>query len=164
MVDFGIIYAPMQKGEEKAVMEVVLSTFHTFVAPAYSAEGVEAFRAFAHEAALKERCHNGDFVFTARNEEGLVGILEMRECRHVALFFVHGVFQGRGIGRNLLALSVEECRKRNRGVEEITVNASPNAVEAYRKMGFLPQKEEQQLHGIRFVPMVLRLQDQEKPR
>jgi len=163
-VDFGIIYAPMQKGEEEAVMEVVHSTFDAFVAPAYSAEGIAAFRAFAHEDALKERCQNGDFVFTARNEEGLVGILEMRECQHVALFFVHGAFQGRGIGRDLLALSVEECRKRNSRVEEITVNASPNAVEAYRKMGFLPQKEEQQLHGIRFVPMVLRLQDQEKPR
>ncbi len=163
-MDFGIIYAPMQKGEEQAVMEVVRGTFDAFVAPAYSVEGVEAFRAFANETALKERCGNGDFVFTARNEDGLVGILEMRECRHVALFFVNKAFQGRGIGRELLALSVEECRKRNCGVREITVNASPNAVEAYRKMGFLPQKEEQQLHGIRFVPMVLPLQDSEKPR
>lgn len=162
-MDFGIIYAPMQEGEERAVIEVVYSTFDTFVAPAYSAEGVKAFRGFANEDALKERCRSGGFVFTARNEDALVGIIEVRQCRHVSLFFVDSAFQGRGIGRELLLLSLEECRKRNQKVREITVNASPNAVEAYRKMGFLPQKEEQQLSGIRFVPMMLSLDGEKTP-
>ncbi len=151
----------MQRGEEKAVMEVVHSSFSAFVAPEYPAKGVEAFQAFANEEALKQRCSCGGFVFTARNDDGLVGVIEMRDCRHVALFFVDAAFQGRGVGRELLALSVEECRKRNRRLKEITVNASPNAVEAYKKMGFIPGKEEQMLHGIRFVPMTLLLQGEE---
>ncbi len=159
-MDSEILYAPMRKGEERAVMEVVHSTFDAFVAPAYSEEGVKTFRDFANEDALRERCNSGAFVFTARNEDALVGVIEVRQCRHVSLFFVDSAFQGRGVGRQLLALSLEECRKRNREVREITVNASPNAVEAYRKMGFFPQKEEQQLSGIRFVPMVLSLKNE----
>jgi predicted GNAT family N-acyltransferase len=33
------------------------------------------------------------------------------------------------------------------------VNAAPNAVSFYQKMGFVPTSEEQETDGIRFIPM-----------
>ena len=39
-------------------------------------------------------------------------------------------------------------------VEEITVNSSPYAVEAYRRLGFVDVDNEKLLDGIRFTPMI----------
>ncbi len=43
------------------------------------------------------------------------------------------------------------------GVRELTVNASPNAVLAYERLGFTPAGPEQTVNGIRFIPMALAL-------
>jgi hypothetical protein len=44
-------------------------------------------------------------------------------------------------------------------LEKITVNSSPDAVGASRRMGFIPTSEEQLVNGVRFVPMGLSLSE-----
>jgi predicted GNAT family N-acyltransferase len=41
--------------------------------------------------------------------------------------------------------------------ERITVKSSPYAVEIYEKMGFEKVGDEQEIHGIRFIPMMLKI-------
>ena len=76
----------------------------------------------------------------------LVGMLHLREPRHVAMLFVRSPFQRSGIARALLASAGDaSC--------EFTVNSSPNAVGAYERLGFRVTGPEQCVHGIRFTPL-----------
>jgi GNAT superfamily N-acetyltransferase len=76
----------------------------------------------------------------------LVGMLHLREPRHVAMLFVRSSFQRSGIARALLASAGDaNC--------EFTVNSSPNAVGAYERLGFRVTGPEQCVRGIRSTPL-----------
>ncbi len=53
--------------------------------------------------------------------------------------------------------SIEICRTRKPDIDKFTVNSSPNAVKAYRKMGFKAIGDERIENGIWFIPMELSL-------
>jgi predicted GNAT family N-acyltransferase len=61
------------------------------------------------------------------------------------------------IGRELLSRAVQKCISTNPELTELTVNSSPNAVSAYRALGFVQSGEEKTVNGIRFVPMSLKI-------
>jgi len=87
-----------------------------------------------------------------------VAIIEVRNNNHVSLFFNKAKFQRKGIGKQLLRYAIGVCLKNNPEIQKITVNSSPNAANAYEKMGFKAEGEEQCINGIKFVPMSLGLQ------
>ena len=84
----------------------------------------------------------------------VVGMIEMRRNRHVSLLFVEQEFQGKGVGGELLGRALELCRRTDSQIREVTVNSSPNAVKAYERMGFQSTGGEQNISGVRSVPMV----------
>ncbi len=49
--------------------------------------------------------------------------------------------------------SIEICKRRKPDINKLTVNSSPNAVKAYRKMGFKGIRDERVVNGICFIPM-----------
>ena len=80
-----------------------------------------------------------------------IGVIAARES-HICLFFVAGPHQRHGIGRRLF----ETFRSRRPSLAPqtpLTVNASPSAVRAYQRLGFVRTGGEQVAGGIRFVPM-----------
>ncbi len=81
-------YRFMQKGEEAKVCFLVERVFNEFVASDYGAEGVNEFFRFANSLALTERARSGQVVLVAERGSDLVGIIEMRECEHIAMLFV----------------------------------------------------------------------------
>ena len=88
-----IIYGPMRPGEAKRVIDLVLSVFDEFVAPRYSNEGVIEFRKFANLEALISRSQSTSFTFTAKANGDLIGMIELLNNCHVAMFFVRKSFQ-----------------------------------------------------------------------
>lgn len=79
----------------------------------------------------------------------MAGIIATRNNgNHIALFFVNSKYHRQGIGRKLFEVVVQ-----NSTGEKITVNSSPYAVKVYKKLGFVPDSEEQIVDGIRFTPM-----------
>ncbi|MCL5108645.1 MAG: GNAT family N-acetyltransferase [Chloroflexi bacterium] len=96
-------------------------------------------------------------MLLAEARDQVVGAVEVRENRHISLLFVEGRLQRRGIARSLLKAAVGICLMAAPGVRELTVNASPNAVLAYERLGFTPAGPEQTVNGIRFIPMALAL-------
>jgi predicted GNAT family N-acyltransferase len=76
---------------------------------------------------------------------------------HISLFFVDGVRQKRGVGRQLMKRAVAACKKSRPEIKSLSVNSSPNAVNIYQNLGFIVSKPEQQTNGIRYVTMVLDL-------
>ena len=147
----------MQPGEEPGVIDLVSKVFNEFVAPLYPPEGVSEFMKYLREDELAQRLRSGNFVLLAKSSVDIIGVVEVRDSSHIALLFVKGSHQKKGIGRELLKIAVENCKTLNPDILSISVNSSPNAVSAYRAMGFTAIKPEQLVNGIRFTPMELSL-------
>jgi GNAT superfamily N-acetyltransferase len=129
------------------------------VAPLFSEEGINEFRSFIDPPRLRERLSPTSFILVAEIDIKMVGVIGVRDWGHVFLLFVKGDQQRKGIARSLLSEVLKRGRKARPDLERITVNSSPNAVEAYRRMGFIPTSGEQLTNGIRYVPMAMELSE-----
>ncbi|MBW2411254.1 MAG: GNAT family N-acetyltransferase [Deltaproteobacteria bacterium] len=147
----------MEPGEERGVIDLVSTVFNEYVAPLYSPEGVSEFMKYLREDELAHRIHSGNFVLLAKSGVDIIGVVEVRDNSHIAMLFVKGSHQKLGIGKELLKIAIEKCKTLNPDTRCITVNSFPNAVSAYRTMGFNARKPEQAVNGIRFTPMELSL-------
>jgi len=147
----------MQPGEEIQVIDLVSRVFTQYVAPLYSDDGIREFMKYLDPSILAERSKGDHRVQVAESHDEIIGMIEIRGYSHVALFFVATEQQRKGIGRELLNKAVRECISINPDLAEITVNSSPNAVFAYRALGFTEKDKEKTVNGIRFVPMALKL-------
>lgn len=133
--------------EREAALDLALSVFMQYEAPDYSEQGIKSFTDFIN--ANKEA---NDFleIYGAYKDDAIIGVIATRNNdNHIALLFVEGKYHNQGIGRNLFDTIVLQ---KARG-DKITVNSSPFAVGFYKKMGFIPDSEEQIADGIRFTPM-----------
>jgi len=144
-----IIYRQIHPSETAAVSSLAREVFDQFVAPHYPTEGVAEFHRYASVEALSQRHKSGHITLVEHSGE-LVGLLHLREPRHVSMLFVQSSRQRGGIARGLLAAAGTlagdtDC--------QFTVSSSPNAVSAYERLGFRITGSEQCVHGIRFVPM-----------
>lgn len=90
-----------------------------------------------------------------RKEMKVAGLLEMKKFNHISMLFVASKNQRQDIGCSLLNKAIELCKKKNIGVNELTVHSSPNAVLAYEKLGFERLGEEVVKNGIKYIPMKL---------
>ncbi|NIS25542.1 GNAT family N-acetyltransferase [candidate division KSB1 bacterium] len=146
---------PMQSGEEPAVCELVIRVFNDFVAQHYSPQGIAEFLKYVQPDLLRHRSQSNHFVLVATTTDEFVGMIEMRNHRHVSLLFVDKRFQGRGMSRNLLDKASAICHEHEPDLHAVTVHSSPNAVHIYEKLGFRQTESEQTVNGIRFIPMKL---------
>ena len=147
----------MVPGEEETVINIVTEVFNEFVAPQYSEEGITEFYKYANATTLAERSKENHFTIIAERNNITVAIIEIRDNSHISLFFNKAKFQRKGIGKQLLNYAIGVSLQSNPNIQKITVNSSPNATKAYRKMGFIVDGEEQCVHGIKFIPMSLEL-------
>ncbi|MBU2601335.1 MAG: GNAT family N-acetyltransferase [Actinobacteria bacterium] len=145
----------MAPGEEAAVLALVMAGFDEFVRPDFTDEGVAEFERSARSFVLDRP--DDHFLAVAEEGDRLLGMLDLRDGSHIALFFVDAGRQGRGIGRSLLAHAIERCRVADPDVGTMSVNSSPWAVPAYERLGFVAVDVESELKGIRFVPMIKQL-------
>jgi GNAT superfamily N-acetyltransferase len=145
----------MRPGEERRVSRLVKKVFLEFVAPGFSTRGRRHFLGFVRPSALRRLVAENHVIFVAERmgTEALLGVIDIRDGSHVSLFFVSGRHQRKGIGRVLLQKAVDRCGKKRR---TLTVNASPNAVSAYRALGFRRLHPEPEKNGIRYVSMARR--------
>lgn len=156
-MDSRIKYRRMKHGDEARVSEFISAVFDQYVAPGFSQKGIDEFMKYIEPDAMENQLKGNHVAFIAAFGTEIIGVIEIRDRGHVALFFVDGRFQRMGIGKKLLQKALKFCIDKDPIFQEITVNASPNSITAYEKMGFEPTDVEQCVNGIRFVPMVLRL-------
>ena len=156
-MDLAFQYRFMKPGEETSVSRFIGRVFNQFVAHQYVQEGIDAFYRYIYPPLIQIRCSKTSFVMVAVADGVIASIIEMRDFEHVALFFTGGLYQGRGVGGTLMKKAVSVCKKKRPDLSKVTVNASPNAVEIYKKLGFEKKDREQLKNGIRFVPMAYSL-------
>ena len=138
-------------------MELVWRTFSTFNASDYSIEGQENFKNFLFDQKLYQQYAIGNYeLLTAFDQSRLVGVLLLRENRHISLLFVDGDYHRRGVGHKLVECASKYVKKKGRRFK-MSVNASRYAVPFYKHEGFKEAKIEQFEDGIRYLPMELKL-------
>ena len=120
----------------------------------YSKEGIETFCNFVDNKKITKSFK----VYGAFEDNILKGFIATdRRKRHINLFFVDKVSQGKGIGKKLMNIVVN-----NNENSYITVNSSRYGVPVYEKLGFIKMEEEkeQEQDGLKFTPMKLILKDE----
>ena len=148
-----LVIRPMLPIEAVEASSLVAEVFNEFVAPDLEPEGVEEFMRHSDAVAMQTRMTQDHFILVAELDSELAGMIDMSEHRHISLFFVSQKHQGRGVGKKLLKAAMDICLKQSDKPDAITVNSSLWATGVYQKLGFEPQKDEQCINGIRFVPM-----------
>jgi|SRR6516162_297413 predicted GNAT family N-acyltransferase len=136
---------------------LVDAVFDRYVALDYSAEGVAEFRKYNRPEEMIKRLRAGHFALLATAKRKIVGVIEIRNNRHVSLLFVAPEFHGQKIATQLWHRAFRKSRAADATVREFTVNSSPYAVPIYEKFGFRQTSPEQTHNGLRFVPMNLQL-------
>jgi len=145
-------------GQEPAAAELVEQTFLQQVARHFSPQGANEFLKNVSPQAIASRLAAENFMLAASDSWGLAGILEANAARgHIVWFFVKPEAQGRGLGRELLKRALAELKRRRPELFRVTVNVSPNSVDAYLSLGFIPSDHQQEKSGVRFTPMTLLL-------
>ena len=138
-------------------MNLAWNTFVRFDAPDYSQEGIENFRRFVNDEMLRNMFIAGHYqLFVAVDDGKYVGMLSLRERKHISLLFVDERYHRHGIASALLTY-VSRYALTEEGVDKLTVNSSPYAIGFYHKKGFRDLQSETEADGIRYTPMELRL-------
>ncbi len=150
-----ISFRPMKPGEEASIVDLVLTIFSEFVAPQYSREGIAEFEKFVCPDVLADRLRTGNLILLAESGQRIVGVIEIRDNSHIALLFVEKSHQRKGIAKELIRRAIKIIMNRKPDIQRFTVNSSPNAFTAYRRIGFAGIEEEKLKNGIRFIPMEL---------
>lgn len=136
----------LNKEELVNALPLVWRVFCEYEAVNYPEAGKNAF----WEAIHSEDYLNMLSAYGAFEENVLVGIIATRsEGSHIALFFVDGNYQNKGIGRGLWNEVVN-----NSFAKEITVHSSIYAKDIYRKLGFIQNGDLCNDDGIQYIPMV----------
>ena len=120
----------------------------------YSEQGIETFCNFVNNKKITKSFK----VYGAFENDILKGLIATdSQKRYICLFFVDKVSQGKGIGKELMRVVVN-----NNENSYITVNSSRYAVPIYEKLGFIKMEEEKEQDGLKFTPMKLILKDEIK--
>ena len=113
----------------------------------YSEQGIETFCNFVNNKEITKSFK----VYGAFENNILKGIIATdRRKRHINLYFVDKVSQGKGIGKELMNIVVNDNEN-----SYITVNSSRYGVPIYEKLGFVKTEDEKEQDGLKFTPMKL---------
>lgn len=139
----------------EAAIGVAWITFQQVSAQVCDEEGAKDFRDGLTSTQLYIDFLQGEYpLFCAYQGKKVVGMLVLKNMAHISLLFVKKEFQGKGIGRELLATCVAYCKEH--GVSDLTVNAAPTGMPFYLANGFEALAGERFEGGLRFTPMTLR--------
>ena len=72
---------------------------------------------------------------------------------HINLAFVKKEYHRRGVATAIFNHLLDDLRRENSSLSEITLNSSPYGLPFYLSIGFVPQSDEQETDGMKFTPM-----------
>lgn len=141
-----------------AAMALVWEVFAEFEAPDYSEEGIEEFRAYIHPRDMRRRVQEEGLALWGLFAAGtLAGVLACRPegtppHPHISLLFVQKQHHRKGFARALFQNMKKHCLAQGL-CGPVTVNSSPYAAKAYRRLGFQDTGPQQTVNGLLFIPM-----------
>jgi len=155
-MEFPYIVRRAKKDEWEEAMAVAWRTFMKFEADDYTEEGIQSFSDFISGERLRKMFLLGEYhLWVALDGDNIIGLISMRNRRHISLLFVEEKYHKKGVGTALM----KELWTYLRANRETccTVNGAPYAVGFYHRLGFEDRDKEQTEEGIRFTPMIKHL-------
>ena len=125
-----------------------MRSFMQAVAPSLSAAGVATFTTVASVEGFVQRGMQDNLQLVFVDTEGLKGVAELKQGRHVSMLFVDPHCQHQGIGEALLAALIEQAR-----TPVLSVSASLPSVRFYERYGFKCSGEVDESAGLVYQPM-----------
>lgn len=143
----------LQTVDLQDALRLVWEVFLEFEAPEYSDEGIREFRDFIELSAITDMQAKAELLLWGYfDADKLVGVIATKPPCHISLLFVDKNYHRKGIARALYHTALDYYKTNSEHVA-VTVNSSPYAAEAYRRLGFADTDTEQVVNGIRFIPM-----------
>ena len=142
----------IEQGDIQDVSSIVVAAFLDAVADGLSQEGVATFMEISKPEAFAQRMHEDNLMLVYQADGEIMGMIELKEGRHVAMLFVSPNHQRQGIGRELVRAALKHSR-----VHSVTVSASLSSVPAYQSYGFDVVGAEEEKQGLRYIPMKIEL-------
>lgn len=142
--------------EVREALALALEVFLQFEAPDYGPEGVETFKQdIVENEDFISRCEQGFCpIYAAFDGERMIGMIGMRASKtHINLVFTKKEYHRRGVATAIFQYLLNDLRKENPSLKELTLNSSPYGKGFYLRLGFIPLSEEQEMNGIRYTPM-----------
>jgi GNAT superfamily N-acetyltransferase len=138
----------------REALRLVEKVFYEFDAPYYDERGVKSFLHFISFQNMSEMLEKKEILFYGAYEGNeMIRVVALRGDQHLSLLFVRKEHHRKGVAKKLFRLIVAICKERALKKNMITVNASPYAVEIYKRLGFAKLEEEKIKNGIRYTPM-----------
>jgi len=144
-----MIIRKVEENEMDYALDLVWRVFLEFEAPDYTEEGINEFKKTIDD---KDWINARDFFGAYDENNKMLGVIATKDISHIALFFVEGAYHRQGIGKKLYE-KVKELNDQG----FFTVNSSPYAHEVYKKLGFTDTNTMQEIHGLKFYPMIISL-------
>ncbi len=153
-------YRPYCQGDEFEISALIWRVFGEEIKPDYDKQGIDTFRNFTTPAEIAERVEHGSFILVAEHSGNMVGVIEASETFHIRLLFVDKNFHLKGVARSLVQRVLDNYFGRKDFSGTVTVNASPNAIGFYEKMGFEQKGPIVTENGVVFAPMTMKRRNQ----
>lgn len=138
------------------ISAIVFALSEKYIACEFSAKGRETLLKSMTPVEIKKYIESGYRYHVAEIDGQIVGVVGVRENRHVYHLFVVEAHHRKGIARQLWMVAMEACRLAgNWG--EFTVNTLQYAKPLYEKLGFVAQSGPEEKNGVVSIPMKLKV-------
>jgi len=143
-------------GDSDGISSLLCNLAAKFITNEFSPEARHTLLSSMTPAAIEQYIQSGYRYHVAVTDSQLVGVVAVRDNVHLFHLFVSEQYQRRGIATQLWNVAKTVClNKGNPG--EFTVNSSGFARGLYEKLGFISCSGPQEMDGIMFYPMKLKL-------
>ncbi|MEH6444374.1 MAG: GNAT family N-acetyltransferase [Oceanospirillaceae bacterium] len=126
------------------------------IAPSCSDTGTQILLNSMDVNSIKSYIDQGYQYHVAEVNNEIVGVVAVKDNSHLYHLFVDDLYQGKGFAKQLWQHAKSQCIKQgNNGT--FTVNSALNAVQVYKKWGFIPYMDVRERGGIKDLPMRLEI-------
>jgi len=143
------VIRPATASDADAISRLVTGWAHHYLEDPVPPEAA-IFLASLTPTATAERITAENFrYYVAQGNEGVDGVIAIRNGSHLYHLFVRAEAHGQGIARALW----EHAKARSGHSGSFVVNSSLPAIPVYERFGFVAKAEPQSANGLVFVPM-----------
>ena len=147
-----MLIRPANVGEATAISDLIRPLAREYIAHEFSDEGARNLLSSMTPEAIDGYLRSGYRYHVAEDAGCLVGVVGVRDNKHLYHLFVIEGYQGQGLARELWCVAKEACMGAgNPG--EFTVNSSRFALGVYRKFGFAESGLPENSEGVVYFPM-----------
>jgi predicted N-acetyltransferase YhbS len=140
--------------DSKGISELISGLSAKFITGGFSSTGRAHLLDTMTPQAIEKSIQSGYQYHVAEMDGSLVGVVAVKDNKHLYHLFVAEEYQRQGIAKKLWQLAMKECLN-NGNTGEFTVNSSEYARDVYTRLGFVARPGAQIKNGVVFFPMSL---------